>query len=117
MIDYLKFRKQLILGFLVSIRQVEEFTSPGSTGNIALNVRSRVRPRGVFGIEIWMYCGDEVPVDDGQFKMYTTATRMSANVAFTSEQAGKTAWYQFRYVNTRGEVGPWSMTYSSTVLK
>lgn len=81
------------------------------------NIQSRVRPRGVMGVEIWMYCGDEAPTDNGQFQMYTLTTRMSATVAFDGTQAGKGVWYRFRYVNTRGDVGPWSMTYTSTVVK
>ena len=69
------------------------------------------------GIEVWMFIGDEAPISDDQFNMYSFATRMSTTVSFTAEQAGKNVWYHFRYVNRRGEHGPWSMVYSSTVTK
>ena len=83
----------------------------------SIDPHSRMRPDGVTGVEIWVYCGAEVPVDDDQYQMYATSTRMNATVNFNADQAGKTAYYHFRFVNSRGQVGPWSMVYSSTVVK
>ncbi len=34
---------------------------------------------------------------------------------FASDDAGKTAWWALRWVNTAGEHGPWSTTVSATI--
>jgi hypothetical protein len=34
---------------------------------------------------------------------------------FESSDAGKTAWWAMRWVNTRGEHGPWSAMVSATI--
>ena len=81
------------------------------------NTFRRSRPRGVFGVEIFRFVGNEAPLSDEQYQMVGTVTRMNATVTFGSQQAGQTAWYRFRYINTRGEVGPWSMVYNATVMK
>ena len=78
---------------------------------------SRAKPRGVIGIEVWLHCGEEVPVDDNQYQMYAVSSRMSVSVTFDAEQAGKSVYYRFRYLNSKGQTGPWSMVYSSTVVK
>ena len=33
-----------------------------------------------------------------------------------SADAGKTAWWALRWVNTKGEHGPWSATLSAAIL-
>lgn len=78
---------------------------------------ARIRPRGVMGVEVSVAVGNTAPTEDDQFNVYAMSTRMSTKVAFTADQAGQTAWYRFRYINTRGEFGPFSMVYNATVLK
>ena len=34
---------------------------------------------------------------------------------FDSADAGKTAWWALRWVNTKAEHGPWSTTVSATI--
>jgi len=36
-------------------------------------------------------------------------------VEFDREQAGKRVWYSFRWANTHGETGPWSVIYSAII--
>ena len=42
---------------------------------------------------------------------------LKSSGTFSAPEAGKSVWYRFRYINTRGEAGPWSMVYTSTVTK
>lgn len=83
----------------------------------SLEVHRRRRPHGVFGVEIYAFVGDSAPTSNDQFEMKATVTRMKATFNFTNEQAGKVCYYRFRYINTRGEVGPWSMIYNASILK
>jgi hypothetical protein len=34
---------------------------------------------------------------------------------YTGEQAGQIAYYMLRWVNTRGDKGPWSETVAATI--
>ena len=79
------------------------------------NTFRRSRPRGVFGVEIYRYIGDAAPLNDEQYSMYGIMTRMNATIQFSGEDVGKHAWYRFRYVNTRGENGPWTLRYEAMI--
>ena len=83
----------------------------------SISPNSLSRPRGVFGVVIFYHIGTTAPVDDEQFVLHSTATRMKATINFSNADGGKTAWYRTRYINTRGVLGPWSAVYSSTIMK
>ena len=78
----------------------------------------RARPRGVIGAEIWVQVaalGDPAPTDPGELTFLQLSTRTPAVIEYAGQDAGKTAHYMVRWLNTRGEHGPWSETASATV--
>ncbi len=64
--------------------------------------------------EILCYVGPNHPTDQ-DFKTVSLATRMTETVNFDSTDSGKMAWYQFRWINSRGEKGPFSPIYNALV--
>jgi hypothetical protein len=75
---------------------------------------SKARPDGVMGCEIWNKVGD-APTGPSQLTYLGTDTRTPYVAEFDETDGGKTAHYMLRWVNTRGEVGPWSQTISATI--
>ena len=76
---------------------------------------TRRKPYGVTGCEIWRTIAPTPPTDPSQLAYLGTATRSRYTVDFAGSDAGQTAHYMRRWVNTRGEKGPWSETISATV--
>ena len=79
-----------------------------------LTPTSRAKPDGVTGCEIWVKIGD-TPSDPSELKYLATDTRSPYVAEFDGADAGKTAYYMLRWVNSRGERGPWSQTVSATI--
>ena len=77
--------------------------------------RSKAKPAGVHGCEIWMKLGGSVPVEASELTYLTTDTRTPFLVTFDGADAGKTVYYWLRWVNTRSEHGPWSSAISAMV--
>lgn len=80
------------------------------------NSRSRAKPAGVHGCEIWMKLGGSAPVEASKLTYLTTDTRTPYIVTFDGIDAGKTVYYWLRWVNTRSEHGPWSSAISAMVV-
>lgn len=76
---------------------------------------SKAKPAGVMGAEIWVKCGDPAPTDPSQCVFLALDTRTPYTADFPGTDAGKVAHYMLRWVNTRGEKGPWSETVSATI--
>lgn len=76
---------------------------------------SRALPPGVAHVEISTYVGATPPTSIKQFKLIDIATKHNFTVHYDSEVAGQTAYFNLRYVSTRGEKGPWSETVSATI--
>lgn len=79
------------------------------------NPHRRSRPKGVMLCEIIGFVGNVHPTED-QFRPFGLATRLTKVVSFSASDSGKTAWYRFRWVNRRGEEGPWSETFTAPIL-
>jgi hypothetical protein len=77
--------------------------------------RSKAKPAGVHGCEVWAKVSAEAPKDASEFTFLATDTATPYVATFDSADIGKTAWYMLRWVNTRGERGPWSSTFSAMV--
>jgi hypothetical protein len=75
---------------------------------------SRAKPAGVSGCEIWVKIGT-APVDPSELTYLATDTRTPYTAVFDGADGGKIAHYMLRWVNTRGERGPWSQTVSATI--
>ena len=54
------------------------------------------------------------PLGDS-YKFLSVSSRGNRQTDFPGAEAGKTAYYALRWVNTRGEKGPWSEVTSATV--
>jgi hypothetical protein len=76
---------------------------------------SRAKPAGVMGCEIWSKISETAPTDPSQLKFLGLDTSTPYLVQFTGDEAGKTAYYMLRWVNSKGEQGPWSQTASATI--
>ncbi len=80
--------------------------------------KSRARPKGVLGAEVWVKlvdAGQPAPTDPAVLSFLTLTTRPTVRTEFKAMDGGKTAVYMLRWVNTRGEKGPWSEICSATV--
>ncbi|HEY5043936.1 MAG TPA: hypothetical protein VIK53_18340 [Verrucomicrobiae bacterium] len=77
--------------------------------------KSKAKPAGVAGCEIWNKVGSPAPTDISQMAYVATDTATPYLAAYTGAQAGQTACYWLRWVNTRGEKGPWSEPVSATI--
>lgn len=78
----------------------------------------RGKPRGTTGAEVWLRLvepGQPTPTDPRTFAFHSLTTRPTLRTDFTPADGGKTAAYMLRWVNTRGEVGPWSEVATGTV--
>lgn len=72
---------------------------------------TKAKPAGVHGSEVWVKLGDEA-----EFRFLGTNTSSPFQAVFADADAGKTAQYRLRWVNTRGEHGPWSSIISATIV-
>ncbi|MBY0311380.1 MAG: hypothetical protein K2W85_04875 [Phycisphaerales bacterium] len=85
----------------------------------------RARPAGVLGAEVWVKLvappNADTPAptdparDPSSFTFLTMTTRPSFRAEFKAGEGGKTAVYMARWINTRGEKGPWSEITTATV--
>ena len=75
----------------------------------------KAKPAGVMGAELWVKIGDPAPVDPDELTFLSLDTRTPYTADYTGADAKKTAHYMLRWVNTKGEKGPWSETASATI--
>jgi hypothetical protein len=75
---------------------------------------SRAKPDGVVGCEVWVKVGT-APADPSELTYLATDTKTPYTAVFDGADAGKAAHYMLRWVNRRGERGPWSQTVSATI--
>ncbi len=80
-----------------------------------LTPTSRSKPEGVSHYEIWVKVGGPPPTDDSELRFLDTGTTATFIAKFKGADAGQTAHYWARWVNTRKEKGPWSQTTSATI--
>lgn len=75
---------------------------------------AKAKPAGVHGCEIYLKVGD-APRDVSELTYAGTDTATPFVQKFDGDKVGKTAYYALRWVNTRGESGPWSAIVSAVV--
>lgn len=78
--------------------------------------RSKAKPEGVYGCEIWQKIGGDAPKDASEMMYLTTCTSSPYKTTFVGTDAGKNAYYWLRWVNKRNSAGPWSSTASAMVV-
>ena len=77
--------------------------------------RSKAKPAGVHGCEIWSKIDGTVPVDASELSYLATNTSSPFSITFEGKNAAKNVYYWLRWVNTRGEPGPWSRNITAMV--
>jgi hypothetical protein len=73
-----------------------------------VNSLHKAKPAGVHGAEIVWAVLDTPPDDWEQLTHSMFCTRTPLRLTFNGHDRGKTLYYVLRWVNTRGEKGPWS---------
>lgn len=77
--------------------------------------KSKAKPAGTMGAEVWVKIGDAPPADPGELTFLALDTHSPYLAEYDGAQAGKKAHYMLRWVSTRGAKGPWSQTVSATI--
>src|ERR1035437_9772548 len=78
--------------------------------------RSKAKPDGVHGCEIYMKVDGEAPIEVSEMNYAGTCTASPFTITFDGAKSGKMVYYWLRWINTRGECGPWSTTSSALVV-
>ena len=76
---------------------------------------SRAKPAGVAACEVWLLTGTTAPAGPDAMHLQAVDKSSPYIMEFDSTDAGKTAWWALRWVNTKGDHGPWSATVSGTI--
>lgn len=94
------------------------FTDEGAGGTAGGRRGRGGKPPGTIGAEVWLALtptGQPAPPLGDSYRFLSVSSRGNLQADFTSEDAGKTAYYALRWVSTRGDKGPWSEVTSATV--
>ncbi|MEZ6129632.1 MAG: hypothetical protein R3C59_13195 [Planctomycetaceae bacterium] len=75
----------------------------------------KAKPYGVRGCEVYVSIADNAPTNPEDYRFAAFSTRPPELLKFKSDEGGKTAHILLRWVNTRGETGPWSQPISATI--
>ena len=75
----------------------------------------RARPSGVKGIEVRMTIGTTPPADPNGMPIVGVISKMKLVQNFSGADAGKTAYYWMRYLNSLNQAGPWSNPIAATI--
>lgn len=73
------------------------------------------KPQGVSAAELWVKVDGPPPADATQLSFLATDTRTPYLATFDGADGGKPAHYMLRWINTKGQPGPWSETATATV--
>lgn len=79
------------------------------------NAAPRARPKGVLGCELWIKIGGDLPQGLHDFTFLALAPCTPYIARFDGAQTNHTAYFIARWMNTRGEFGPWSTITSATI--
>ncbi len=75
---------------------------------------SKAKPAGVMQCEIWFKVSQEVPTED-EMAYAGSSSKATFVVKYKDTQSGLRAYYKARWVNTRGEQGPWGAMVSAVI--
>lgn len=76
----------------------------------------RAKPVGVPGCQIWMKIGSPAPASESDLTFVTEDTRTPRTFDFDPADGGKLVYYWCRWVNPRGQPGPWAAPVNATVV-
>ncbi|MDR1562140.1 MAG: hypothetical protein LBS54_03500 [Dysgonamonadaceae bacterium] len=75
----------------------------------------RAKPEGQHELQFVYVIADEKPADISQLTVSKLDTDSPLDLTFTEEERGKSVWFAARWLNTRGEGGPWTEIYFAIV--
>lgn len=75
----------------------------------------KARPHGVRGCEVYCAVAENPPTNPEDYRLVAFSTRTPELIKFKSDEGGQTANVMLRWVNTKGETGPWSQVASATI--
>jgi len=73
------------------------------------------KPKGVQFCAIFLMIGTAPPTSASQLHQIASDSKTPYSFEFEPADAGKTAYYWVRWVNTKGEPGPWGVMVSATI--
>ncbi|GIK33432.1 MAG: hypothetical protein BroJett009_24240 [Armatimonadota bacterium] len=76
---------------------------------------SKAKPAGVMGCELRVFVGATPPADPQDYDFAALDTKTPQTWNFDPADAGQMGHWVARWVNTRGDQGPWSDTVSATI--
>jgi hypothetical protein len=79
------------------------------------NPKTRGKPKGMRAIQVYRFIGTAAPADSSAYQHLGDATKFSYVSNFADAGVLKKAWYIVRYVNSRGEAGPFSDAVSAAI--
>lgn len=79
------------------------------------NAHSKAKPPGQYALELATLVSDTQPQHFDELTGRRICTRSPLRVAFEYTQRGATVWYAARWLNTRGQPGPWSDIRSTII--
>ncbi len=80
------------------------------------SAHSNAKPEGVTGCEIYLKADGEAPKSADEMHFQGTCSASPFVVKFDATKTGKIAWYWLRWVNRKGETGPWSTVVSAMIV-
>lgn len=102
-------RPVLTVDFSQRLQHTIHFVDENSVGG------SKAKPDGVRSCDIYLYVGTTAPAGPNDFDYVTSDTRTPYPLTFDQADGAKNAYYIGRWVNTRGEHGPWSEVVHATI--
>lgn len=80
------------------------------------SAHSNAKPEGVHGCEIFVKIDGDAPKSVDEMTYLGTCTASPFVAKYDGTKSGKTAWYWLRWINSRGEAGPWSVAISAMIV-
>ena len=75
---------------------------------------AKAKPFGVIGAEIWCKIGT-APAGPADCTFLATTTKSTHQAEYSDADGGKSVYYISRWINSRGEKGPWSETVAASI--
>lgn len=75
----------------------------------------RSKPAGAVSADTRQQIGGTAPTDPAMMPALPPATRSPYRVQYDNADVGKTVYLAFRWLNGKGEAGPWSQIYTAVI--
>lgn len=96
------------IGYNASLQQSVKFTN-STTGK-------KGKPKGVGFLEVWYKIGDPAPVAMTDCINKANIHKWGDVISFNLADKGKMVYYFARWVDTKGQEGPWTLPFSAVII-